>query len=63
MIEEKYILGVRHIKVMCIECKGMCWTQPMCAEGREHYRCKTCTEPKEIPPGRGMDMLEDMRFD
>lgn len=62
-MEETYILGVRHIKVMCNICREYCWTQPMPRDCWQHYQCKTCTEPKEIGVGRTRDAIEDMRFD
>lgn len=62
-MEEKFILGIKHIKVMCIECKGMCWAQPMSTIAKGHYRCHTCTEPKELGVGRFLDPMKDMRFD
>ena len=62
-MEEKYILGIRHIRVMCIECKGMCWTQPIGVFAREYYRCHTCTEPRDPGYGKPLDQREDMQFD
>jgi hypothetical protein len=62
-MEEKLIANIRHIKVMCIECKGMCWTQPMSLLAKSVYRCHTCTEPKEMGYGKPLDVMKDMQFD
>jgi hypothetical protein len=62
-MEEKYILGFLHIKVMCTECEGLCWAQPMSKLAREHYRCHTCTEPREPGVGKPLDQMQDMQFD
>lgn len=62
-MEEKLILGIRHIRIMCVECKGMCWVQPMSLLAREFYRCHTCTEPKEVGIGKPLDVRQDMQFD
>ncbi len=50
--ETKRIGGVWHVRVLCVLCKGMCWTQ----RGKKLptlYACHTCTEPKLMGVGRG----------
>jgi hypothetical protein len=60
-VEEKLILDVLHIKVMCVLCKGFCWTQPMSKLAMKVYRCHTCTEPKLVGYGRGDDRCDTVR--
>lgn len=63
MDDEKYILGFLHIKVECTECHGLCWAQPMSVLARSLYRCRTCTEPRDVGVGKGLDQRHDMMFD
>lgn len=55
--EPKLICGVPHVKVRCVLCKGMVWSQQP-SKGkktwRAWYRCKTCTEVKDINVGKGI---------
>ena len=63
-MEIKLIAGIKHTRVRCTECKEMCWTQWPCSLlWRHHYKCRTCTELRNVSVGRGVAIAKEMDFD